>query len=367
VKPATEVVAMTRSDESPRVTLRIDYGVSPAFAEGVNALETAYLRVLLALLGLSGVSLLCLGYLILHTRALSDRVAREAAREATLDLADRTCHELGNGVFVLANERRNLAEHLDLVDRFIAEERPAREAAARRLGLEPGIESRWHHALQREYGARGIDPDLELRASTSVARQVCRQIGVCAEYIGITVHELDGFLKRTARPVELAPTRLTDCLDEAIALLRPRMVATGVTVIAEVEEGPALLASADRRLLIHALVNLLKNAIEAVAARIEAPRVEIQARGEGRSVAIEVHDNGPGLDPSARRRVFESGFSTKGPGRGRGLAIVRDSIHAQGGEITLVEPSNGGATFRITLARASPTTPTESTGDPGPS
>lgn len=346
---SSDRIAMTPEGESPEVSLLLEYRVAPTFAEGVNDLETSYLRVLLALLGLSGFSLLCLSYLILHTRALRDRVAREAAQEATLDLADRTCHELGNGVFVLANERRNLAGHLDLIERFLAEDRPAKEAAARRSGLEPAAFGRWELALQREYGARGIDPDLELAASLAVARQVCRQIGVCSEYIGMTVRELDGFLRRSALPLEIAPVPVLECAREATALLSPRSEAAGVTVSLSIEGEDRLKTLADRRLLIHALVNLLKNAIEAVGNVSHAPTVELTARTECRSVLLEVSDNGPGLDPEARRKLFAPGYSTKGVGRGRGLVIVRDSILAQHGEISARERPGGGATFRITL------------------
>ncbi|MGE3820039.1 MAG: PAS domain-containing sensor histidine kinase [Isosphaeraceae bacterium] len=350
--PVRDRIAMTPAGESPGVSLRLSYRVAPTFAEGVNQLETAYLRVLLALLGLSGFSLLCLGYLILHTRALSDRVAREAAQDATLDLADRTCHELGNGVFVLANERRNLVEHLDLIERFLDEDRPAREAAALRSGLDPATFARWDHALRREYGRRGLDPDLELRASLAIARQVCRQIGTCSEYIGMTVRELDSFLRRSALPVEIGPVSVLECAEEATALLQPRSDASGVKVEISVEDGAALRALADRRLLIHALVNLLKNAIEAVGSVADSPRVTLTARAECRSVVLDVTDDGPGLDPETRAKLFAPGFSTKGVGRGRGLAIVRDSVHAQRGAIEVLDGPGRGATFRLTLPRA---------------
>ena len=84
--------------------------------------------------------------MILQARSLSERIVREAAQAAALDLADRTCHELGNGVFVLSNERKNLTSHLDLIDRFVAEEGPARAAA-------PGA---W--SLTRSYQHAGSTP-----------------------------------------------------------------------------------------------------------------------------------------------------------------------------------------------------------------
>ena len=182
------------------------------------------------MLGLSGYSLLCLGYMVLHARSLRERAAREAAREATLDLADRTCHELGNVVFVLSNERSNLADHLDLVQRFVDEEPEVLAAAGRRAGLDPAQAERLRAALRREYAARGLDPEVELRDGVALARDVCRQIAVCSEYIALTVRELDGYLKQTALPVAPEPVAVSACLDDALALLGPRLEAAGAQV-----------------------------------------------------------------------------------------------------------------------------------------
>ncbi|MFO0907700.1 MAG: ATP-binding protein [Isosphaeraceae bacterium] len=334
---------------SPAVTLGLTYRLVPALAEELNDLESAYNRLLLGLLGLSGFSFLCLLYMILNARLLADRVAREAAQEATIDLADRTCHELGNGVFVLANERRNLAEHLALVERFIAESPTAREAAAARAGLEPELYLRWEKALRREYADRGLDPEHELRGSAEVARHVCHQIDVCSTYISSTVRELDGFLKHRALPVSLGRVELSDCFDEALALMRPRLDALGMVVERRIEPVD-LTVWADRQLLIHALVNLIKNAIEAGESADGQPRLQLEADLHGRIARIRVSDNGPGVPPELAQRIFEPGTTTKGQGRGRGLAIVRESIQLQGGTIRLERLGDRGSRFWVELA-----------------
>jgi signal transduction histidine kinase len=336
----------------PAVDLIVRYRIAPTVASAARDLESSYHHLVLALLGLSGYSLLCLGYMILHAQALSKRVAREAAQEAALDLADRTCHELGNGVFVLANERRNLTNHLELIDRFVAEESEARAAAARRLELDPALAARWSHALKREYAARGIDPDLELRGSAAIAHDVCRQIAVCAEYLSLTVRELDAFLKRSALPVQPARVEVEASLDEALALLGPRLESADAQIERQIEGEGRLAVLADRRLFVHALVNLLKNAIEATSGAGIVPRITLSARVNGASVLIGIADNGPGISEENLRRVFEVGFSTKGPGRGRGLAIVRESVHVQGGEIRVLRRPEGGTEFLIELPAA---------------
>lgn len=339
---------------SPPVELHVRYRVAGALEEAARRVETSFRRMLLALLGLSGFSLLCLGYMILQAQALGRRVARESAQEATLDLADRACHELGNGVFVLSNERRNLTGHLDLVDRYLAEEPRAREAAARRAGLEPGQLARLEQALRRELADRGLEPDVELRGSAAIARHVCRQIDACSEYIRSTVRELDGFLKHTVLPVVPEPVTVRDGFDEAVALLRTRIDAAEARVIRDPDAEAGLAVLADRRLFIHALVNLLKNALEAVTTpgAGEPPAIGLAARAEASRVRITVSDNGPGIPARARPRIFDDGFSTKGTGRGRGLAIVRESVYVLGGEIEVGDRAGGGAEFRIVLPSA---------------
>ena len=355
IADALPILDATRPNR-PAVVLRARYRITAALEGAARRVETSFRRVLLALLGLSGFSLLCLGYMILQAQALSRRAARESAQEATLDLADRACHELGNGVFVLSNERRNLSGHLDLVERYLAEEPLARAAAARRIGLDPGIAERLNQALRRELAARGIEPAVELLGSAAIARHVCRQIDVCSEYIRLTVRELDGFLKRTALPVVRERVGVAEGVDEALALLSPRIDSSGVLLDRDpaAEAGCAVLA--DRRLFIHVLVNVLKNALEAVSSpgAGDPPRIVLAVAIEGPTVWISIADNGPGVSTKARRRIFDDGFSTKGEGRGRGLSIVRESVSELGGEITVTARPGGGADFRVGLPSDGP-------------
>ena len=302
-----------------------------------------------AVIGLSGASLLCFGTMVLHVFELRDRVAHEAAQEATLDLADRTCHELGNVAFVVSNERRNLAGHIDLLERFLAEESAARGDAARRAGLDPAEAARFDQALRREYADRAIAPDFELRQSAAMARDVCRQIAACSDYISLTVRELDGFLKRTELPVVLGPIAVDDVLDEAVTLLTPRLEAAGARVERPVPADGPIQVVGDRRLLTHTLVNLLKNAVEAAAGAGIEPVVMLSSRRDGATVWLDVADNGPGIADSDRRLIFEDGFSTKGPGRGQGLAIVRDSARLQGGRIEVAAGAGVGTVFSLGL------------------
>ena len=344
----TEPIVIVPASVEPALELVILYQVAAEVDSVVEAAHRYYYRMIRALIGLSGASLLCFGYMVLHVLGLRDRVAREATQKATLDLADRTCHELGNVAFVVANERRNLSSHIELLERFVAQESDARAAAAHRAGLDPGLYLKFDHALKREYGEREIDPAFELRRSTALARDVCHQIAVCSDYITLTVRELDGFLNQSALPVSIGPLNAAEVFEEALALLGPRLEADDVTVKKVGLTGQKLSVLGDRRLLVHALVNLLKNAVEASVGAIE-PTIELSIRTDASTGWLGVTDNGPGIALSDRGLIFTDGFSTKAAGRGHGLAIVRESIRLQGGRIEVTEPPQGGTTFCIGL------------------
>lgn len=406
-----EVDLLDPEGDLPRLVLGVRYRAAPDLAQAAEGLADAYFRLVLSVLGLSMFPLLCLIYMVVQVGSLRDRAAREAAQEATLDLANRTCHELGNVAFVLQNERRNLADHLDLIERFVAEHPAALAEAARRVGLDPTQAERLQRAVGRELGRRGLDPEVELRDDAALARHLCRQVAVCSEYIALTVRELDGYLRQSAVPVQVAPTDVRACLEDALTILGPRLESAGV-ILERIGQaggnGPArsagesgdprpparaalsaishaldgvgdvrsdgrdcstsqldndlrgidgtggsgsLLVRADRRLLVHALVNLLKNAVEAASQGDRPPRIVVGAWPEGDLLVISVADNGPGVEPEAIPRLFEVGYSTKGAGRGRGLGIVRESIHAQGGSIEVAGRPGEGAEFRILLPR----------------
>jgi ferric-dicitrate binding protein FerR (iron transport regulator) len=94
------------------------------------------------------------------------------------------------------------------------------------------------------------------------------------------------------------------------------------------------------RALLHALTNLLSNALDAVGDTGAAGRIEIRALRAGASAQVRVADEGTGISPEHRRQLFRTRFTTKprGSGSGLGLAIARRMLRRSGGELRLVEP-----------------------------
>jgi signal transduction histidine kinase len=127
--------------------------------------------------------------------------------------------------------------------------------------------------------------------------------------------------------------------------------ATPVRWIAAVERG--LMVDADPEQLFRILLNLARNAVQALEGRDRKDpgrdQVRVTGRREGAVVAIEVSDTGPGLPEKARAHLFEAfQGSTRTGSAGLGLAIAAELIRAHGGEIRLVEGTIG-ATFRLTI------------------
>lgn len=114
---------------------------------------------------------------------------------------------------------------------------------------------------------------------------------------------------------------------------------------------------AERAAVEHALLNLVLNARDALIQQPPAadPRVLLQVRDDDDSCEVLVSDNGPGIPPEHRDAIFTPFFTTKATsgGSGLGLFMARSSLLAQGGELALLDRSSlGGATFRLTLPRA---------------
>ncbi len=103
------------------------------------------------------------------------------------------------------------------------------------------------------------------------------------------------------------------------------------------------LVRCDRRLMAHALRNLLRNASEALAGRVG--RVELRLARVGPEARASVRDDGPGLSPDEAARAREPLFTTKPHGTGLGLAIVERVVEAHGGRLELELPAQGGAAF----------------------
>ena len=127
--------------------------------------------------------------------------------------------------------------------------------------------------------------------------------------------------------------------------IRPLAARQGITV--DLETDPAVPAMAiDRSLLRQAVLNLIKNGLEALS---QGGALRITTRRLDTAVEIGVSDTGPGFSEEVGGRLFEQFFTTKPQGSGLGLSITRQIAEEHGGQVRWRSQPGAGATFFITL------------------
>ena len=178
------------------------------------------------------------------------------------------------------------------------------------------------------------------------------QIAAAIEIIARRSSGLMGFVGRYRSLAELpepVPEVLAaaDLLAGLERLMRGVLDEKAITFQRRVEPDDLELR-ADPELLEQALINLLKNAIEAVAGRGE-PRIELSCHAEDGRVVLQVSDNGRGLPETDPEQVFTPFFTTKAGGSGVGLSLARQIAQAHGGALTARRNTPAGATFTLSL------------------
>jgi two-component system, NtrC family, sensor histidine kinase HydH len=96
------------------------------------------------------------------------------------------------------------------------------------------------------------------------------------------------------------------------------------------------------------LLNLVLNGLQMLS---DGGRVVVGTHDDASQLVIEVADDGPGIAPAARARIFEAFFFQREGGIGLGLAVVQRIVASHGGDIEAGQSALGGALFRIRLPR----------------
>jgi nitrogen fixation/metabolism regulation signal transduction histidine kinase len=140
------------------------------------------------------------------------------------------------------------------------------------------------------------------------------------------------------------PFEVEDMLDDIANLLEAQQIRFDYVVTP-----PGMELIADRTQMEQVLINLIKNAREAVDWN-ESPLIQVTATyDEKHRPRIAVSDNGEGILPSVREQIFIPFFSTKTNGSGIGLSLCKQIIHAHGGHIHVTSTLNEGSCFTIRL------------------
>jgi signal transduction histidine kinase len=119
----------------------------------------------------------------------------------------------------------------------------------------------------------------------------------------------------------------------------------GLTITVATDSGVPMM-EIDRGLLRQAVLNLIKNGMEALS---RGGALTIESRADGGAVEILVSDTGNGISAEVAGRLFEPFFTTKPQGTGLGLSITRQIIEEHGGELAWRNAAGSGATFIVRL------------------
>ncbi len=146
------------------------------------------------------------------------------------------------------------------------------------------------------------------------------------------------------------PLDIEDLITSSVAFMTAEAASAGVTIKLAIDKGLDC-PRADKILMQQALLNMIKNAIEAME-NVPNKLLQITASQDRAHVRIEVSDHGHGFDPEIEGRLFDAFMSTKPEGMGMGLNICRSIIEQHHGQLTCFTRPEGGVTFVICLPRA---------------
>jgi two-component system sensor kinase FixL len=190
--------------------------------------------------------------------------------------------------------------------------------------------------LLAERGDTEIEPSLEALSKA----------GEQARRAGEIIRRLREFVARGDS--EIGVERVGKLIEEASTLALVGAKQAGVEVAIRTDPN-ADLVMADRVQIGQVLLNLIRNAIDAME---ESPRRKLAITSRalpGGFVEIAVSDTGSGMSEEVRRQLFRPFFTTKAHGMGVGLSISRTIVESHGGEIGAAANPDGGTTFRFTL------------------
>ncbi len=264
-----------------------------------------------------------------------------------------------------ANEFRHLARRYNLLRDALADRERESEARAALRGLEERAKSYDRLALSEETAAgfaheigtplntmKGhlqlLGDDLRSLAGADPARE---RVTLLLGQLDRVARIVRAGLSRATWPEPAhQPADLGALVAGLLRFLEPAFTEAGVRVTAQpvTPTAPAVRAVTDRDLVEQVLLNLLKNAIEALP---RGGEVRVVWGLEGQRPFIDVSDNGPGIDPEVAAHLFQPFVTSKGSGgTGLGLAVSRRLAHSLGGELSYL-PGGAGTRWRLYLSQ----------------
>jgi signal transduction histidine kinase len=245
------------------------------------------------------------------------------------------------------DEIGDLAREFDAMADAI-QEREQRLIRSERLATVGRMAAHIAHEVRNPLASIGLNAELlgdeitdrgeeARRLVTSIIGEVDRLAEITETYLRFA---------RLPRP-KLDRENVGAIVASVLDLSRAELAQDGVEVALDLAPGLPEIA-ADEAQLRQALINLIRNAREAMSAAA-VRRLEISVRQAGDRIVMTIHDSGPGIGAANLSKIFEPFFSTKQRGTGLGLALVQEIVVDHGGQIEVASPPGAGTTFTLTL------------------
>ncbi|MDE3156328.1 MAG: PAS domain-containing protein [Acidobacteriota bacterium] len=218
-----------------------------------------------------------------------------------------------------------------------------KESLAQVGELTAGLAHEFRNGLATIHGYSRL---LDLDSLPEPYRPYVQAIRDETEALGEVVTNFLAFAKPAA--LTLAPVDLRAIVERAVEDAQADCRSRGGTI--EVC-GTFATIDGDEVLLRQAFANLLRNALESCEAARVAPQIVVESvlEADRRMARVTVTDNGAGIAPADRERIFRPFFTTKNEGTGLGLAIVQKIVVSHNGRVTAAAAPGGGARIEIRM------------------
>ncbi|MER2540221.1 MAG: ATP-binding protein [Azonexus sp.] len=306
-----------------------------------------------------GCLLLLLLYLSQRRRAARNRLEAQA-------LLEKANQELERNVAARTVDLSDAVERLqkEVVERQRAEQtlRAAQDelVQAAKLAVLGQMATGITHELSQPLGAiRTLSAnavEFMHRGDLATAEKNLGIVGQLSEQMGGIITPLKTFARKS--PAVPAAVDVAQAVDAALFLFDQRLRKQSVTVDRKIEPN-FWIAWCDQNRLQQVLVNLIGNAIDAMAEQRNRQLSFALATNPDGQLALSVTDSGSGFSAKALAHLFEPFFTTKQPGEGLGLGLTisRDIVREFGGDLLAEAAPEGGARFIILLPRAPASAP----------
>jgi PAS domain S-box-containing protein len=242
-----------------------------------------------------------------------------------------------------------IAIRSDITARKEAEEKLAQQATLARVGQMAAVVA--HEVRNPLAGIKGaVQVLISRRTAGDSELPVMRDIVGRIDSLSDLINDL--MLYARPRAPRLSQIELRPLISDAVTIVRRDPAAQSIDIVIE---GADVSASVDSELIRATILNLVLNAVQAMAGH---GRISVKLGQSGNFATIEVRDNGPGIPVDIRNQVFEPFFTTKARGGGLGLPIAKRTAELHGGSLALECPDGGGTVVTIKL----PLRPVESDG-----